>query len=324
MLNKTVGIVGSGIAGLMCGQLLKEAGHSVFLVDKGRRAGGRMSTRNREPWQWDHGAQYFTVRDQRFAPYINAWKEKAVVSEWFDLLPGQSPEKKEARYIGINGMNAIPQHLSLGLNIYQSMCVEKLHYEDSIWQLVMKSGEILSCQELVLTPPLPQVVSLLQGSNLLNQLKEGASLTSVEYEKGLSLLLVLDKPCTIPYPGCLKLESGPVSWIADNSQKEGFSDQYCITVHANPQYADETWNDENNEVAEGMIKSIKPLLGSSVVDWHIHRWLYAFAKNPLKIPFYSDEDMHISIAGDAFLSSRVESAAMSGLSAAEALIKSLK
>ena len=108
-------------------------------------------------------------------------------------------------------------------------------------------------------------MSLLQGSNLLNQLKEGASLTSVEYEKGLSLLLVLDKPCTIPYPGCLKLESGPVSWIADNSQKEGFSDQYCITVHANPQYADETWNDENNEVAEGIIKSIEPLYHSTVM-----------------------------------------------------------
>ena len=44
MPDKTIGIIGSGIAGLMCGQLLKDAGHAVFLVDKGRRAGGRMST----------------------------------------------------------------------------------------------------------------------------------------------------------------------------------------------------------------------------------------------------------------------------------------
>ena len=170
MLNKTVGIVGSGIAGLMCGQLLKEAGHSVFLVDKGRRAGGRMSTRNREPWQWDHGAQYFTVRDQRFTPYINAWKEKAVVSEWFDLLPGQSPEKKEARYIGINGMNRIPHHVSKGLKVYQSMCVNSLYFKDENWRLIMESGEVFSCQELVLTPPLPQVVHLLRQSNLFNDI----------------------------------------------------------------------------------------------------------------------------------------------------------
>ena len=91
-------------------------------------------------------------------------------------------------------------------------------------------------------------------------------------------MLVLDKPSLIPPPGCLKLDNGLVSWIADNSQKEGFPNQNCITVHASPKYADDTWDEESNRVAEAMIQSIKSLLGASVVDWHIHRWLYAFAK----------------------------------------------
>ena len=217
MLDKKIGIVGSGIAGLMCGQLLKNAGHSVFLVDKGRRAGGRMSTRNKGPWQWDHGAQYFTVRDQRFASYIQALREKGVVSEWFDLLPGQALEKKEARYIGVKGMNAIPKQLSSGLEFHQSMNVEKLDYKNSTWQLMMESGEVFSCQELVLTPPLPQVVNLLEGSDLLNQIADSKRLASVKYEKGLSLMLVLENPSRIPIPGCLKLENELVSWIADST-----------------------------------------------------------------------------------------------------------
>lgn len=324
MPDKRIGIVGSGIAGLMCGQLLKDAGHSVFLVDKGRRAGGRMSTRNKRPWQWDHGAQYFTVRDQRFAPYIEALKEKGVVSEWFDLFPGQALGKKEARYIGVNGMNVIPKHLSSGLEIHQSMNVEKLDYENAIWQLMMESGEVFSCQELVLTPPLPQVVNLLEGSNLLNQIADSKKLASVNYEKGLSLMLVLEKPSQIPIPGCLKLENELVSWVADNSKKDGFSDEYCITVHANPKYADATWNEQHSVVANAMIESIQPLLGSKIVDWHIHRWLYAFAKNPLKTAFYREANMQLTIAGDAFISSRVESAALSGISAAESLIQSFK
>ena len=324
MPDRTLGIVGSGIAGLMCGQLLKNAGHSVFLVDKGRRAGGRMSTRNKGPWQWDHGAQYFTVRDHRFARYIEALKEKGVVSEWFDLLPGQALGKKEARYIGVNGMNVIPKHLSSGLEIHQSMNVEKLDYKNSTWQLMMESGEAFSCEELVLTPPLPQVVNLLEGSNLLNQIADSKRLASVDYEKGLSLMLVLEKPSQIPIPGCLQLENDLVSWIADNSKKDGFSDEYCITVHANPKYAEITWNEQNSVVANVMIESIQSLLGSKVIDWHIHRWLYAFARNPLKTPFYRDANMQLTIAGDAFFSSRVESAALSGISAAEALIQSLK
>ena len=324
MANKRIGVVGSGIAGIMCGQRLKEAGHSVFLVDKGRRSGGRMSTRNKESWQWDHGAQYFTVRDDRFASYIDTWKKNGVVSEWFDLFPGQASEKTEARYIGVNGMNSIPKNLSSGLNIHQSMCVDTIDYKKSTWNLVMKSGEVFTCEELVLTPPLPQVVNLLKESNLFNQLTDSSKLASVEYEKGLSLMLVLDKPSLIPPPGCLKLDNGLVSWIADNSQKEGFPNQNCITVHASPKYADDTWDEESNRVAEAMIQSIESLLGASVVDWHIHRWLYAFAKNPLKSSFYRDINMHLTIAGDAFISSRVESAALSGLSAAESLIQSIK
>ena len=324
MADKRIGVVGSGIAGLMCGQRLKEAGHSVFLVDKGRRSGGRMSTRNKETWQWDHGAQYFTVRDDRFASYVDTWKKNGVVSEWFDLFPGQASEKTEARYIGVNGMNSIPKNLSSGLNIHQSMCVDTIDYKKSTWNLVMKSGEVFTCEELVLTPPLPQVVNLLKESNLFNQLTDSSKLASVEYEKGLSLMLVLDKPSLIPPPGCLKLDNGLVSWIADNSQKEGFPNQNCITVHASPKYADDTWDEESNRVAEAMIQSIESLLGASVIDWHIHRWLYAFAKNPLKSSFYLDTNMHLTIAGDAFISSRVESAALSGLSAAESLIQSLK
>ena len=324
MPDKTIGIVGSGIAGLMCGQLLKNAGHAVFLVDKGRRAGGRMSTRNKGPWQWDHGAQYFTVRDQRFASYIEALKERGVVSEWFDLFPGQAPGRKEARYIGVNGMNVIPMHLSSGLEIHQSMNVEKLDYEHATWQLMMESGEVFSCQELVLTPPLPQVVNLLEGSNLLNQIADSKKLASVNYEKGLSLMLVLEKPSQIPIPGCLKLENELVSWVADNSKKWGFPNEHCITAHANPVYADNTWNEKKSVVANGMIEIIQPFLGSKVVDWHIHRWLYAFAKNPLKTAFYRDTSMQLTIAGDAFISSRVESAALSGISAAKALIQSFK
>ena len=35
-------------------------------------------------------------------------------------------------------------------------------------------------------------------------------------------------------------------------------------------------------VANAMIESIQPFLGSEIVDWHAHRWLYAFAKKSFK------------------------------------------
>ena len=221
-------------------------------------------------------------------------------------------------------MNVIPKHLSSGLEIHQSMNVEKLNYEDLTWQLVMESGEVFSCQELVLTPPLPQVVNLLEGSNLLNQIMNYKKLTSVDYQKGLSLMLVLEKHSLIPKPGYLKLENDLVSWIADNSKKGLTSEHTCVTLQAQPDFAKEHWNSLDAVRGSLMIEAAKAYLGSEVTDFHCHRWGYAFAKNPIKATHIRDEALAISFAGDGFGKSRVESAALSGVLAAEEIIQSNK
>jgi hypothetical protein len=62
-----IAIVGAGIA---AARELRAAGREVFLFDKGRSVGGRVATRRRERWQWDHGAQFATVRDPAFAAAV--------------------------------------------------------------------------------------------------------------------------------------------------------------------------------------------------------------------------------------------------------------
>lgn len=61
-----IAIIGSGLAGLTAARTLMQAGHEVTVFEKSRGVGGRMSTRQTEFGSFDHGAQYFTVRDDRF------------------------------------------------------------------------------------------------------------------------------------------------------------------------------------------------------------------------------------------------------------------
>ena len=79
-----VGIVGAGMAGLACARQLSWLG--VRLFDKGRRPGGRMSTRRvevgGETLHFDHGAQYFTARDPEFVAFVNHWLETANAAPW--------------------------------------------------------------------------------------------------------------------------------------------------------------------------------------------------------------------------------------------------
>lgn len=43
-----IAVIGSGMAGLSCADMLERAGHAVALFDKGRGPGGRMSTKRVE------------------------------------------------------------------------------------------------------------------------------------------------------------------------------------------------------------------------------------------------------------------------------------
>mgnify|MGYP001382774367 CR=1 FL=1 len=67
-----IAIVGAGMAGVACARTLVQAGHRVTLFEKSRGAGGRMATRRSEFGGFDHGAQFFTVRDERFRQALEA------------------------------------------------------------------------------------------------------------------------------------------------------------------------------------------------------------------------------------------------------------
>ena len=60
-------IIGAGMAGITCARTLMQAGHRVTVFEKSKGASGRLSTRTSSFGSFDHGAQYFTVRDARFA-----------------------------------------------------------------------------------------------------------------------------------------------------------------------------------------------------------------------------------------------------------------
>ncbi|HSP32258.1 MAG TPA: FAD-dependent oxidoreductase, partial [Halomonas sp.] len=64
--NHSVAIIGAGLAGLACGQVLATSGVNVALFDKARGPGGRMSSKRRPNATLDLGAQAFSVRDAVF------------------------------------------------------------------------------------------------------------------------------------------------------------------------------------------------------------------------------------------------------------------
>jgi len=118
-----VAVIGGGMAGISAACALVDRGVQVLVLDKGRGPGGRMSTRRRDALRFDHGAQYFTARDDRFERAVEQWVEAGVASPWRGRIgqitdAGVIEEKSSARvrYVGVPGMNAVVRHLVSSLD----------------------------------------------------------------------------------------------------------------------------------------------------------------------------------------------------------------
>ena len=75
-------IVGAGLAGLTAATALRARGIAARVYDKGRGVGGRMSIRRRDGHVFDHGAQFFKARDERFMRAVETWCAADVAAEW--------------------------------------------------------------------------------------------------------------------------------------------------------------------------------------------------------------------------------------------------
>ena len=85
---KTIAVIGAGMAGITAARTLMQAGFKVSVFEKSHGPGGRMATRSTPYGSFDHGVQYFTVRDPQFLKAITevpgtqaicrAWSANAV------------------------------------------------------------------------------------------------------------------------------------------------------------------------------------------------------------------------------------------------------
>ena len=314
-------IIGAGISGLICATELQNSGLQVVLLDKGRRAGGRLSTRDMQGARVDHGAQFFTVRDPRFQNYVDQWINSGVIREWFQHADWDTNAAGYPRYCGVTGMNSIAKHLARTLDVHQSEEVVKLSRRGDCWVANSKNDNKYAAKKLIITAPLPQALALMETSNLNWAGDWLPRLKRVRYDKGLAALVLLDQPSLVPAPGALKLSNGPLVWIADNQMKGISPDVTALTLHASAKFATKHWDSSDAVRGQLMLNAAKQFIQGQVLDLHCHRWGFTMPLNPWPQAYLSMERFDLVLAGDAFGGPRIEGAALSGFEAAGAILQ---
>jgi renalase len=320
-------VVGAGISGLAAAHRLSAAGWRVVVMDEGSEVGGRMAARRIGNGTFDHGAQFFTVRSERFEELVAGWLEAGVIEEWtrgFADAEGRHNDDGYPRYRGSEGMTSVPRYLARGLDVRTGERVVEAIVRDGAWEVRAGSGKQETAAALLLAAPVPRSLTLIDSGDFELAGEARGKLESISYDPCLALLALLDGPTGVPEPGGMQIKGEPLDWIGDN-QRKGISEAPGITVHAGPGWSREHFEADGAEIAASLISFTGEWLGTDlipkVVRTSIARWRYSWVTQPYSEPYLlASEDPPLFFVGDAFAGQKVEGAALSGLAAADHLL----
>ena len=305
-------IIGAGIAGLAAGRMAQRAGYSVMLIDKGRRVGGRVSTRRSEGFTFNHGAQYITARTDEFTEALGAATSARMAGNW-QINPAKNV------VIGAPMMRAIPSFLAEGLPIQQNRRIARISRQADHILCVDADGNALRAGQVICTAPAPQTAALLVSDF------PGLAVTaaSATYAPCVTIMLGLANDSYLPTTP-LHAPQHDIGWaMRETARPHAASTRPALTIQASAEWSAAHINDTDDTSIAQLIDKYQLASGCSVGDIlhaQAHRWLYAKVTTAAA-PNALIYEHNMAIAGDWLGGARVEHAFTSGVRAVQALTK---
>jgi predicted NAD/FAD-dependent oxidoreductase len=294
---------------------------AVEVFEKSRGVGGRMATRRVEGLQFDHGTQYFTVRDARFRAFIDDLIDRGVVQRWdarvVILRHGQveTDEQAKERMVGVPTMNAICRHLAQGVSVCKNTRITAARRHRDGWHLQDDQGRAVGVYDyLLMTAPAPQVTDVLPPDSRLVAYAQSARMVGC-----WAGMFAFADPLPLDFDGAFVVQS-PVNWLAcDSSKPQRDGRHNTWVVHASSEWSAENIDRDAADVGPQLLAAFFAACGIEARGTRYaaaHRWRYALAAESLAAGAIYDADSSSGAGGDWCQEPRVEGAFLSGLSLA--------
>ena len=323
-------IIGSGLAGLAAGRVLKEAGHNALILDKGRRIGGRMSTRRADGFLFNHGAQFVTAHSAAFSAVCARAVQAGMLAKW--PLDGRADA-----FSGTPAMRGLAEFMAEGLTIRQQAEVQDIRkvkpssgpHGDPL-KLQLTDGTLITCRHLIVTCPAPQTRRLLSKAAP----KFSACFEPVVYAPCWTVMVGFPKPidllCTLT-----QTPKGPIGWATYEPVRPRAIETAAVTLQATADFSKTHLEAMPADICDKLLTTFADQQKVRLPDpsyLTAHRWRYAKVEqacSPNEVFHIADTDFSIFVAGDWHpgqgddgrfgKGTRAEDAFLSGLRAARQL-----
>ena len=321
-------VIGAGIAGLSAARCLLEQGvarDDLRVVDKGRGVGGRMASRRMDTpagqARFDHGAQFFTTRSDRFSSTVAAAVEGGAVVEW---TKGFGDADGFPRWRGSEGMTSLCKWLAADAGIVPELGTRILDLGD---ELAAKPVDAV-----IHTAPVPQALATMAFGGLLPGIELAQQLSGIHYKPTIAVMVApAVAPTGLADHGGSQHNDDPnhpdLAFVTDN-QAKGISPIPAVTIHLSNATSAELWSSPDEVVLERALTAAATHLGpaadrNGLRGVQIQRWRYAGPVEcwPEPTVVWGSAPV-IALAGEAFAGPKVEGAFLSGRAAAEAVLAS--
>lgn len=326
MKYDNIGIIGAGIAGLICGDRLRREGISVTILEKSRGVGGRSATRHLDESSSDHGAQYFTISDPLFAERTAEWRDKGVIDVWrgrivaIELGVIRELNQPRERLVGTPGMNSIGKYLARNLDVRNNVEVQRIERWDNRWQVFDQEGHAYGPFDVLIStaPPIQTHRLFVEWSQRLAQ-----QIDRVVMLPCWSVVLRFPAPLAIDFDGAF-VNGSPLSWIARNNSKPGRAAPECWVLHGSAEWSAAEIDLTVEDVGSALTSEFWKLFGRQLAHPSLvvaHRWRYAIPRDVLPTRFLFDSELLLGCAGDWCGGPRIEGAFLSGHELATQLLE---
>jgi len=296
-------IIGAGIAGLAAGRMAQKAGQKVMLIDKGRRVGGRVSTRRSDGFVFNHGAQFATSKSSDFGDILRAASTAGMATNW-------QIENKKTVVVGTPMMRNLPMFLAAHLPIQQNRQIAKIIRKTDHIACVDTDDVPLTARKVICTAPAPQTAVLLADD--FPDLAATAS--HAAYAPCLTVMLGLADDEMLPKMP-VKSAQHDIGWaMCETARPAAAQHRPALTIQADAGWSAAHKDDTADSIIKQLIEKYQLATGcqiGAVLHAHAHRWLYAKVTTPSPADAIICQN-NLAIAGDWLGGARIEHAFTSG------------
>ena len=314
---KKIAIIGAGLSGITLALLLNPK-LQIDIFEKSRGPGGRMATKRKYPFIFDHGATNFSINSPDFKNFLKPLFSKNIIKPWVckyaKFKSNNIIEKKEwlcrdNHYVGVPNMNSIVKFLSEQCNVLLNKKVNKITMINHKWNLCDENNkEYNNYDWVVCSMPAEQVCTLIP-----KKISFYSSLKSIKMHGCYSLMLGLNNPINLQYD-IIHIVNHAINSISVNSSKPGRNNKFSLVIKSSYKWTKKNINSSETKLIENLLSLSKEFINLNLGEDDIkllHKWRFVEADKYPTEDYFIDITERVAVCGDWFINSKVEGAYLS-------------